>query len=96
MDTELFDVQITVQTPFPGTPLYSRLKREGRLLHDGAWDMCTLFDINFRPQGMSAEQLRRGFIDLGARLYSGELTERRRANFDNLYRGAALRYGKVD
>ena len=37
METEMFDVQITVQTPFPGTPLYDRLKREGRLLRDEAW-----------------------------------------------------------
>src|SRR5262249_40377365 len=36
IDTELFDVQITIQTPFPGTPLHERLKREGRLLHDTA------------------------------------------------------------
>ena len=89
METELFDVQITVQTPFPGTPLYSRLKRDGRLLRDNAWEMCTLFDINFRPEQMTAEELRRGFIDLGKKLYSHELTERRRANFDELYRGSA-------
>ena len=34
METGMFDVQITVQTPFPGTPLYARLKREGRLLRE--------------------------------------------------------------
>ena len=30
-----FDVQITVMTAFPGTPLYARLKAEGRLLDRG-------------------------------------------------------------
>ena len=89
METELFDVQITVQTPFPGTPLYSRLKREGRLLRDDAWETCTLFDVNFRPQLMSSEELRRGFRDLGVRLYSHELTERRRASFEDVYRSSA-------
>ncbi len=44
-----FDVQITVMTAFPGTPLYARLKAEGRLLIEGAWEQCTLFDVNFRP-----------------------------------------------
>jgi radical SAM superfamily enzyme YgiQ (UPF0313 family) len=92
MATEMFDVQITVQTPFPGTPLYSRLKRAGRLLRDGAWETCTLFDVNFRPQQMTPEELRRGFIDLGQRLYSRELTEQRRANFDQTYRDAAKRW----
>lgn len=87
-ETELFDVQITVQTPFPGTPLYDRLQREGRLLRAGAWETCTLFDVNFRPQQMSVEELRRGFRQLGERLYSRELTERRRAGFEQKYRAA--------
>jgi hypothetical protein len=89
METEMFDVQITVQTPFPGTPLYARLKREGRLLREGAWETCTLFDVNFRPEQMTPEELRHGFIDLGMRLYSPELTERRRASFEETYRGSA-------
>ena len=89
MDTGMFDVQITVQTPFPGTPLYARLKREGRLLREDAWETCTLFDVNFRPEHMSPEELRRGFRDLGVRLYSHELTEQRRAAFDDVYRSSA-------
>ena len=48
-ESELFDVQITLQTPFPGTPLYERLKREDRLLYPEAWERCTLFDVNYRP-----------------------------------------------
>jgi radical SAM superfamily enzyme YgiQ (UPF0313 family) len=84
-DTELFDVQITIPTPFPGTPYYERLKREGRLLCDGAWDRCTLFDINYRPKCMSVEELRQGFHRLAVRLYSDELTRWRRDNFNNKY-----------
>ena len=34
-ESGLFDVQITVMTAFPGTPLYARLKAEGRLLDRG-------------------------------------------------------------
>lgn len=82
---ELFDVQITVPTPFPGTPFYQRLRRENRLLHDGAWELCTLFDVNFRPQGMTVERLREGFRGLAARLYGEEITRRRRENFNRRY-----------
>lgn len=92
-ETELFDVQITVQTPFPGTPLYERLNHDGRLIRKDAWEMCTLFDVNFQPQLMSSEELRRGFRDLGIKLYSHEHTESRRAGFDRKYREAALRWG---
>lgn len=84
-DTELFDVQITVQTPFPGTPLYRRLKQENRLLLDGAWERCTLFDINYLPRHMSVEELRQGFHRLALRLYSEDLTAWRRENFKRRY-----------
>ena len=56
-DSEMYDVQITLLTPFPGTPLYGRLKDAGRLLHDGEWNRWTLFDINFLPAQMSVEEL---------------------------------------
>jgi radical SAM superfamily enzyme YgiQ (UPF0313 family) len=84
-EAELFDVQITLQTPFPGTPLYERLRREGRLLFDGQWQRCTMFDINYQPQGMSVEELRSGFRRLGESLYSEELTKWRRETFNRKY-----------
>jgi radical SAM superfamily enzyme YgiQ (UPF0313 family) len=88
-ETAPFDVQITIQTPFPGTPLYSRLQREGRLLRETAWETCTLFDINFQPQRMTQQELRTGFRDMGVKLYSQEFTERRRAQFEQTYREAS-------
>lgn len=84
-ETELFDVQITINTPFPGTPLYARMNSEGRLLNDAAWDRCTLFDINFRPQLMSVGELKQGFRDLAERLYCEQQTRWRRDNFHHKY-----------
>ncbi len=80
-DSGLFEVQITVLTPFPGTPLYRQLMAEGRLLHEGAWDRCTLFDTNFLPKHMSPQDLRAGLVQLGSQLYSTESTAQRRARF---------------
>jgi radical SAM superfamily enzyme YgiQ (UPF0313 family) len=77
----LYDVQITVLTAFPGTPLYARLVREGRVLEPGRWDLCTLFDVNHEPRGMSAQQLKEGIYWLTERLYSDECTEFRRRGF---------------
>lgn len=79
--TCLFDVQITVLTPFPGTPLYDRLLGEGRILQPGAWEKCTLFDVNHRPANMSPERLHAGLIDLATRLYDPDFTQRRREGF---------------
>lgn len=77
----LYEVQVTIQTPFPGTPLYARLEREGRLLEPRNWKKCTLFDINYQPSGMSVQELGDGFKDLVVRLYGDEFTHRRRERF---------------
>jgi radical SAM superfamily enzyme YgiQ (UPF0313 family) len=76
-----FDVQVTLPTPFPGTPFYHQLKRQGRLLADGAWERCTLFDLNFRPSHVTEQELRQGFRDLVVKLYGDAFTEYRREEF---------------
>jgi len=79
--TGLYEVQITVMTAFPGTPLYRRLRAEGRILQDGAWNLCTLFDVNHAPRGMSPEQLQQGLIDLASRIYEPSFVQERRQRF---------------
>ena len=74
-------MQITALTPFPGTPLYSRLLAEGRILEPGAWEKCTLFDVNYVPKRMTVEELEMNGFALGIRLYSEEATKRRRKGF---------------
>jgi radical SAM superfamily enzyme YgiQ (UPF0313 family) len=85
-ESGLYEVQITVQTPFPGTPLYERLKREGRLLREGAWEFCTLFDVNFQPAKMTVAELEAGLRSLASRIYSTEFTAERRSRFHENYR----------
>jgi radical SAM superfamily enzyme YgiQ (UPF0313 family) len=80
-ESGLYDVQITVQTAFPGTPLYARLKQEGRILRDEAWELCTLFDVNFKPAKMSVSELEAGLRSLGSQIYSEEYTQKRRTDF---------------
>ena len=80
-ESGLYEVQITVQTPFPGTPLYERLRREGRILREEAWELCTLFDVNFRPSHMTVAQLEQGLRDLARQLYDAEATRERRRRF---------------
>jgi radical SAM superfamily enzyme YgiQ (UPF0313 family) len=85
----LYEVQITILTPFPGTPLYNRLKKEGRLLRETAWEFCTLFDVNFRPTDMSVSELESGFRNLAEKLYSGSVTKERRERFRERWRTSA-------
>ena len=83
-ESGLYEVQVTFLTAFPGTPLYSRLKREGRIVRDNAWELCTLFDINFQPKDMSLAQLQQGFLGLVKALYSAEETRSRRLKFKQM------------
>lgn len=80
----LYEVQITFQTAFPGTPLYARLKNEGRIIRDRAWELCTLFDINFQPKNMSVSELQNGFLKLAKQLYSADETRERRTKFKRM------------
>ena len=80
-ESGLYEVQVTFLTAFPGTPLHRRLKAEGRIIHDRAWNLCTLFDVNITPRNMSAAELQQGYLKLVKTLYSAEETETRRRRF---------------
>jgi len=88
-DSGLYEVQVTFMTAFPGTPLYARLKAEGRIIRDRAWELCTLFDINITPKSMSADELQSGFLGLVKQLYSTEETQTRRRLFKRMLRTSA-------
>lgn len=85
-ESGLYEVQVTVLTPFPGTPLYRKLKEEGRLIRDPGWETCTLFDVNFHPRGMTAEALQAGLLRAVKELYSVQETRARRRRFWSMAR----------
>ncbi len=89
-DSGLYEVQVTIQTPFPGTPLYDRLLRSNRLIEPTNWKKCTLFDVNYYPTPMTVDELTGGFRSLVKRLYSEEFTKWRRDNFRKLLRKSHL------
>jgi radical SAM superfamily enzyme YgiQ (UPF0313 family) len=89
-ETHPFDVQITALTPFPGTPLYDRLLAEGRIIEPGAWEKCTLFDVNYVPKNMTVAELEFHGVSLAMRLYSKEATARRRKAFKDQVAAAAV------
>jgi radical SAM superfamily enzyme YgiQ (UPF0313 family) len=49
-----------ILTPYPGTPLYSRMNRQGRILHRN-WDLYDTRHCVFIPAGMKPEQLEAGY-----------------------------------
>ncbi|MEE9441591.1 MAG: radical SAM protein [candidate division Zixibacteria bacterium] len=85
-DSDLSEVQITIQTAFPGTPLYKRLQSEDRIIEENAWHKLSLFDVNFIPKNMSLTELRSGFHSLAEKIYSEEVTQKRREKFKSQLR----------
>jgi len=80
-ESGLYDVQITFMTPFPGTPLWDRLKAEGRILDESASEKCTLFDVNFQPDGMSVGDLETQIVRLAGLLYDERFVKERGLRF---------------
>jgi radical SAM superfamily enzyme YgiQ (UPF0313 family) len=71
-------------TPFPGTPLYDRLQREGRLLYERWWlDPAYRYGmVPFTPRGMTAEEVKQRCIDARQRFYSFGSIARRSLDFE--------------
>ena len=80
-ESGLYEVQITIMTAFPGTPLYKRLISENRIIKAKDWEKCTLFDVNYHPDKMTVKELEKGFCGLAEKLYSAEFTEYRKSNY---------------
>jgi len=74
-------------TPFPGTPLYQRLEREGRLLYDAWWldERYSYNRIPFTPRGMSPEDLQRACLTARRKFYGWPSIMRR--SLDTVNRG---------
>jgi radical SAM superfamily enzyme YgiQ (UPF0313 family) len=66
-----------VMTPYPGTALYERMQREGRILHRD-WDLYDTRHAVFRPARMSGEELERGYWHAYEKFY----------RWSHLFRGA--------
>lgn len=59
----------TILTPFPGTPLFTQLQKQGRILTTN-WEKYTMFNPVFQPKQMSPEQLQQGVRLLYQSFYS--------------------------
>lgn len=65
-----------ILTPFPGTPLYNMLEKEGRILTKD-WSKYNLKTVVFKPKNMTPEELRQGIIKSYSEFYSPIYTLKR-------------------
>lgn len=71
------EVQLTLQTPFPGSALRRRLAEQGRLLKDRTWKHHNLFEVTYRPSHLTPVTLTTGFSRLVSAVYAKPMSRRR-------------------
>jgi radical SAM superfamily enzyme YgiQ (UPF0313 family) len=71
-----------ILTPYPGTPLFQQMEREGRLVHKN-WDLYDTAHVVFQPKHMTAEELAAGYCWCYRRLFSHRSIWRRRPRDGN-------------
>ena len=60
-------------TPFPGTPIFDQLDKEGRITTKD-WSKYTMKEVVFKPKNMSAEELLDGVKQMYNEFYSNSYT----------------------
>lgn len=48
---------MSILTPYKGTPLYEKLLQDDRIIKDRGWEFYNGFNVAFKPQNMTAEEL---------------------------------------
>lgn len=71
------ELQLTLQTPFPGTRLYDRMKQSGRLIEGRGWSHYTLFDVTYQPDQLSVKELESAFERAAREIFSQAANDRR-------------------
>ena len=69
-------IQSTRLTPFPGTPLFDQMQKEGRLI-DHDWSQYDFFHVVYEPKNMDKETLHSGTAWLQKEFYSYKNIARR-------------------
>jgi len=69
--TNLLMPLINILTPFPGTQLFARFEKEGRILTKD-WQLYDTKHVVFQPTSMSVEELAQGYAKIVKSIYSFE------------------------
>ena len=79
------EIQLTLQTPFPGTGLFQRLHSNGRMLAQRDWSFHTLFDVTYQPDCLTVGELEKAFRDAVKTVFSSEPCHRRESIRDKIW-----------
>lgn len=75
-DLEIDVVDFCVLTPFPGTPLFNKFEKQGRIMTKD-WSKYNMKDVVYKPKNMTSEELLQGLRKMYTKFYSTPYTIRR-------------------
>ncbi len=78
-DAKIESANFQILTPYPATPLFKQMEKQGRLLHKD-WSRYDTGHVVFKPVNMTAEQLQEGYEKLYQRHNSLASIWKRRPN----------------
>jgi len=78
-EIEIDNPTLNILTPYPGTPLFTRLDKEGRILTKD-WSKYNLWNVVFKPKNMSPDELQAGTRNLNKKIFSTSNTVKRILN----------------
>ena len=79
---ELESASFSILTPYPGTRLFERLEKEGRITSYN-WSRYAEGNVNFKPRMMSEKELLEGITNIAADFYSTKRSLKRSFNTHN-------------
>lgn len=63
--------RFTINTPFPGTPFYEKMKKQNRIVEEN-WSMYDSHHVVMQPKNMSIDELKEGFEWIARETYKLE------------------------
>ncbi len=81
---------LSILTPFKGTALHARMEQEGRILDDRSWAFYNGYNVAFRPEQMSPDELLDAHRALWHRAFSPAYSLRRMLRARRLRTGALM------
>jgi len=82
--TGMFDQEVSVICPIPGSKIFLQLKQEGRIISEN-WDRYNYFLVNARPKRMSPEELISGILGIYREFFTPVEARKRREHFYRIF-----------
>jgi radical SAM superfamily enzyme YgiQ (UPF0313 family) len=84
-ELEIDVLEVNILTPYPGTPLFEKMEREGRLITRN-WSKYNQVDVVFKPKNMTEKELWEGARKVAKEFYSWSNLIKRNVKIFNITR----------